>query len=33
MVVMMNGYVVGIVDVREYTVKALEDAGFTVIVK
>ena len=33
MVVMMNGYVVGVVDAREYAVKTLEEAGFTVIVK
>ena len=33
MVVMMNGYVVGVVDAREYTVKELQDAGFTVKVK
>ena len=32
MVVMINGMYVGKVDVTEYSVKELQDAGFTVII-
>lgn len=33
MIVMINGTIVGTVDPKEYSIKELEDAGFTVIVK
>ena len=33
MIVMVNGMYVGTVDAKAYSIKALEDAGFTVIVK
>lgn len=33
MIIMLNGMYVGKVDAREYTVKELENAGFTVVIK
>lgn len=33
MVVMLNGMYVGIVDAKAYSVKDLEEAGFTVVIK
>ena len=33
MVVMINGMYVGTVDAKEYDIKELEQAGFTVVIK
>lgn len=33
MVIMINGIVVGTIDPKQYSIKELEEAGFTVIVK
>ena len=33
MIIMVNGTIVGTVDPKEYSIKELEEAGFTVIVK
>ena len=33
MIVMLNGMYVGTVDAKAYSVKTLEEAGFTIIIK
>lgn len=33
MIIMVNGIIVGTVDPKQYSIKKLEEAGFTVIVK
>ena len=33
MVVMLNGMYIGTVDAKAYSIKALEEAGFTIIIK
>ena len=33
MIIMVNGTIVGTVDPKQYSIKELEEAGFTVILK